>query len=71
MVRIHPARADRDLLGSTDVIVIDHAGKLSDETIQLLVGLSRRGFESRVAADKAASLGGEKSNRRQLPDSDG
>jgi hypothetical protein len=41
--RMDPGQIDRDILTSADVIVIDHPGKLSQETLQLLASLMRRG----------------------------
>ena len=41
--RLDPGQPDRDLLTAADVIVIDHPGKLAQETIQLLASLLRRG----------------------------
>jgi hypothetical protein len=41
--RVDPGTLDRDILTAADVIVVDHPGKLSPETIQLLASLLRRG----------------------------
>jgi hypothetical protein len=41
--RIDPERLDREMLGSADVIVLDHPGKLTGEVSRLLVSFLRRG----------------------------
>ena len=43
VVRVMPAQADRERLAGADLIVLDHPGKLRDETIQTLVAMLRRG----------------------------
>lgn len=43
IVRSDPSRVDRDAILAADLIVLDHPGKLSDETIELLGGLMLRG----------------------------
>jgi len=43
LARVDPAQADQAALTPADVIVLDHPGKLADETIKLLVDLLRRG----------------------------
>jgi hypothetical protein len=43
VVRMDPARLDRDAVGSAGLLVLDHPGVLSDETINLLATLVRRG----------------------------
>jgi hypothetical protein len=41
--RIDPKVLDRDALAGADLVVLDHPGKLSAESIQLLAALARRG----------------------------
>ena len=41
--RIDPAAVDADALGAAELVILDHPGKLSDETIGLLAGLLKRG----------------------------
>ena len=43
VIRLDPASIDRDSLTPADLIVLDHCGKLSEETIKLLAGFMRRG----------------------------
>lgn len=43
LVRMDPARIDRQALGAADLILLDHPGKLEEETVALLAGLLRRG----------------------------
>jgi len=43
VVRVDPLRVDRDTLTAADLLVLDHPGKLSEETIQILSALLRRG----------------------------
>lgn len=43
LVRMDPARLDRQALAAADLIVLDHPGKLDDDTIALVAGLLRRG----------------------------
>ena len=43
VVRIDPASFDHAALAAGDLILLDHPGKLSDETIKLLAALLRRG----------------------------
>lgn len=43
VVRLDPARFDRSAVAAGDLILLDHPGKLSDETVKLLAGLLRRG----------------------------
>jgi hypothetical protein len=43
VVRINANALDRDALATTDVLVLDHPGRLSEETIRLLATLLRRG----------------------------
>jgi hypothetical protein len=43
LLRLDSAEADATTLGSADVIVLDHPGKLEEETIGVLAGLLRRG----------------------------
>jgi hypothetical protein len=43
VVRLDPSAADQAALAPADLIVLDHPGRLSDETGRLLAGLMRRG----------------------------
>jgi len=43
VVRLDPVNLDRDAAGSASLLVLDHPGSLSDETIQFLATLVRRG----------------------------
>lgn len=43
VVRLEPSRADRQTIASADLIMLDHPGKLPDETAELLSGLMLRG----------------------------
>jgi len=43
LVRIDPAELDRSVLAPADLIVLDHPGRLSEESLRLLAGLSHRG----------------------------
>jgi hypothetical protein len=43
VIRANPNQLDRDSLASADVLVLDHPGRLSEETIRLLATLLRRG----------------------------
>ena len=43
VVRVDPAAFDRTAVAAGDLIVLDHPGKLSDETVKLLAGLLHRG----------------------------
>jgi len=43
LLRLDPSRADATALAPADVIVMDHPGKLSEESVSLLAGLLRRG----------------------------
>jgi hypothetical protein len=43
VLRFDPAAADRAALAPADLILLDHPGKLSEETGRLLAGLMRRG----------------------------
>lgn len=43
VVRVDPEVLDRDALGPAELIVIDHPGRLSNEAINELAGLLRRG----------------------------
>ncbi len=43
VVRIDPASFDHAALAAGDLILLDHPGKLSDETVKLLAALLRRG----------------------------
>jgi len=52
VIRLDPANLDRDVVGSSSLLVLDHPGALSDETIQFLGTLVRRGHGMfYVAAD--------------------
>ena len=43
IVRADPARVERDAITSADLILLDHPGKLSEETLQLIAALMLRG----------------------------
>ncbi len=43
LARMDPAALDRQELTAADLILLDHPGKLADETLGLLAGLLRRG----------------------------
>ena len=43
IVRVEPSRVERETLASADLLLLDHPGKLSEETLQLLAALLRRG----------------------------
>jgi hypothetical protein len=43
VVRLDPSHLDRDTVGSASLLVLDHPGNLSDEVINLLATLARRG----------------------------
>jgi hypothetical protein len=43
VVRIDPAALDRDTLGEADLIVLDHPGRLTGDSMRLLAALLRRG----------------------------
>jgi hypothetical protein len=43
VVRLDPSHMDRDTVGSASLLVLDHPGNLSDEVINLLATLARRG----------------------------
>lgn len=43
IVRLDPARADREAITSADLLILDHPGKLSDETVELICALMLRG----------------------------
>ena len=43
VLRVDPATFDRTTAAAGDVILLDHPGKLSDETVKLLAGLLQRG----------------------------
>ncbi len=43
IVRVDPAEIDRESLTAADLLIIDHPGKITAETIRLLAGLLRRG----------------------------
>jgi hypothetical protein len=43
VLRLHPEAANRDSLAAASLVIVDHPGKLSRETISLLAGLLRRG----------------------------
>lgn len=43
VTRIDPAHLDREALSAAEVLVLDHPGKLSGETVQLLATVLRRG----------------------------
>lgn len=43
VVRVDPARAEREVLATADLLVLDHPGKLSEDTLQLVSGMLRRG----------------------------
>ena len=43
VLRLDPSAADRAALAPADLILLDHPGKLSEETGRLLAGLMRRG----------------------------
>jgi hypothetical protein len=43
IVRVDPSRATREAITEADLLLLDHPGKLSEETLQLLAALLRRG----------------------------
>lgn len=43
IMRLDPARADREALTSADLLILDHPGKLSDDTVELICALMLRG----------------------------
>ena len=43
VVRADPASYDRSIVAASDLILLDHPGKLGEETVKLLAGLLRRG----------------------------
>ena len=43
IVRVDPARATREVITDADLLMFDHPGKLSEETLQLVAALLRRG----------------------------
>ena len=43
VVRVDPARPDRDALATASLLVLDHPGPLPADVVQLLAGLVRRG----------------------------
>jgi hypothetical protein len=43
VIRVDPAQPDRDVLAAASLLVLDHPGKLSPETITLLSSMVRRG----------------------------
>ncbi len=43
IVRVDPARATPEAITAADLLLLDHPGKLSEETLQLLTALLRRG----------------------------
>jgi hypothetical protein len=43
ITRADPTKVERDALVSADLVILDHPGKLADETIELLSGLMQRG----------------------------
>jgi hypothetical protein len=43
VIRVEPAKLDRDTVAAADLIVVDHPGKLSQAAANLLAGLMRRG----------------------------
>lgn len=43
IIRADPSRVDRETIMSADVLVLDHPGKLSDETIELICAMMLRG----------------------------
>lgn len=62
--RLDPSRIDADTLASAELIVIDHPGKLSADTIRLMASLVRRGRGLLyVAADAVDAV-----NLKQLSD---
>src|SRR5205823_3019002 len=43
VVRIDPASLDREAVSAADLIVLDHPGRLSNESVKLLAAMLRRG----------------------------
>ena len=43
VLRTDPSRVERETLTAADLLILDHPGKLSEETLQLLAALLRRG----------------------------
>jgi hypothetical protein len=43
IVRLDPSRADREAITSADLLILDHPGKLSDDTVELICALMLRG----------------------------
>jgi len=64
LVRTDPASLDRPAVAAADLIVLDHPGRLSAETIGFLAGLSRRGRPMLYVAAEAVDA----MNLRQLSD---
>ncbi len=57
VVRIEPAKLDRASIGPADVIVLDRPGRLSRESVLLLVSAVQRGKALIYAASEAADAG--------------
>lgn len=43
IIRADPTRVERDAIAGADLLILDHPGKLSDETIQLISAMMLRG----------------------------
>ena len=65
--RIDPADLDRPALAPADLILLDHPGRLSEESIRLLAGLMRRGRPILYVAGEVIDA----TNLKQLVDAAG
>jgi hypothetical protein len=61
VVRIDPAHLDRDAVAGADLIVLDHPGRLSNESTNLLAALMRRGKAVLYVAAEPMDAGNLKS----------
>jgi hypothetical protein len=64
LTRFHPSGPDREALAASDLIVLDHPGRVADELLSLLAGWLRRGRSALYVASEPADA----TNLKRLAD---